>query len=76
MTQATDTTNESNGTNGTHSALRQSADLNKPHHPMELLLKVGSLSLLKEGDIVEGRVLDKNGTRLFVDLGAFKKGLY
>lgn len=39
-------------------------------HPMELLLKnAGGIFLSKVGDLVEGTILEKKGTRLFVDLG-------
>ena len=40
-------------------------------HPMDLLLKQQSdpRHLLKAGDIVEGEVIEKRGSRLFVDLG-------
>ena len=44
--------------------------LDKSHHPMELLLKEkkdAGLSL-KAGDLIEGKVLQKKGSRLFIDL--------
>lgn len=41
----------------------------RPKHPMEALLKNGhALGTPKAGDIVDGVVLEKKGTRLFVDL--------
>ena len=49
----------------------------KGHHPMELLLKQRSelVSFLKSGDIVEGEVIEKKGSRLFVDLGPRGTGI-
>ncbi len=45
-------------------------------HPMELLLKhSGGVLLPKIGEIVEGVVLERKGTRLFVDLGPRGTGL-
>ena len=42
----------------------------KNHHPMDDLLKtLGTGTLLKIGDIVQGTVVDKRGGRLFLDLG-------
>lgn len=42
---------------------------------MEILLKEGVVLFLKTGDIVEGTVIDKQGTRMFVDLGAKGTGI-
>lgn len=48
----------------------------RQRHPMEMLLKTYSASgILKVGDLVEGKVLGKKGTRLFVDLGPQGSGL-
>ena len=49
-----------------------SAPLNRPKHPMEALLrqKGDATVFLKAGDIVEGPVIEKRGSRLFVDLGS------
>lgn len=45
-------------------------------HPMELLLKHnGGIVLPKVGEIVEGMILERKGTRLFVDLGPRGTGL-
>ena len=45
-------------------------------HPMELLMKQKGLTgLLGAGEIVEGVVLEKIGTRLFIDLGARGAGI-
>lgn len=45
-------------------------------HPMELLLKHnGGIVLPKAGEIVEGVILERKGTRLFVDLGPRGTGL-
>lgn len=58
--------NDSENSEVVHSTLKP-----RPKHPMENLLKnwVG-VSVPKVGDIIEGVVLDKKGTKLFVDLGA------
>lgn len=42
---------------------------------MEKLLKSVPLEPLKEGDIADGKILDKKGTRIFVDLGSHGMGL-
>lgn len=44
--------------------------LDKSHHPMELLIKEKKDAglLLKAGDLTEGKVLEKRGSRLFIDL--------
>ncbi len=47
----------------------------KPRHPMEALLKTSGGVTLKVGDTVEGAVLERKGTRLFVDLGALGTGI-
>lgn len=44
-------------------------------HPMETLLKDGAFSFLKIGDLVEGTVIAKRGTRVFVDLGVAGTGI-
>ena len=46
--------------------------LTRPKHPMEALLrqKGDAAVFLKMGDIVEGTVIEKRGSRLFVDLGS------
>lgn len=45
-------------------------------HPMELLLKHnGGIILPKTGEIIEGVILERKGTRLFVDLGPRGTGL-
>ena len=45
-------------------------------HPMEFLMKTGvTIAFLKPGDIVEGIVLEKKGSRLFVDLQAYGTGI-
>lgn len=46
-------------------------------HPMDFLLKQRSDSnqLLKVGDIIEGGVMEKKGSRLFVDLGSRGTGI-
>lgn len=44
----------------------------KPRHIMESLLRTGApMALPKPSDIVEGTVIEKKGTRLFVDLGPY-----
>lgn len=44
----------------------------RPKHIMEVLLRAGAPSALpKPGDIIEGTVLQKKGTRLFIDLGPY-----
>src|SRR3989338_9306001 len=42
----------------------------KGQHPLELLLKErgGRDYALKEGDLIEGIIMEKRGSRLFVDL--------
>lgn len=48
----------------------------KIKHPMELLLKGSAgLSLPKPGDLVEGTVLYRKGTQIFVDLGILGVGI-
>lgn len=48
----------------------------KPKHPMEALLKSGNAAgFLKVGEIVEGAFMDRQGTRIFVDLGARGTGI-
>lgn len=61
----------------TNSTLDSDAFLAKGRHPMEVLLKQknGNTALPKRGDIVEGAVLEKKGSRLYLDLGASGTGL-
>ncbi|MDO8492049.1 MAG: S1 RNA-binding domain-containing protein [bacterium] len=49
----------------------------KGHHPMELLLKEmqGPGLAAKAGDLIEGKVMIKRGSRLFVDLGGRGTGI-
>lgn len=49
----------------------------KGKHPLELLLKQKSeyATFLKPGDIIEGMVIEKKGSRLFVDLGVIGTGI-
>jgi len=49
----------------------------RPRHPMEYLLKIrpDAVGPLKPGDIVEGTVIEKRGSRLYVDLGARGTGI-
>jgi len=45
-------------------------------HPMEILLKSpGAVLALKIGDLAEGIVVERQGTRLYVDLGAYGMGI-
>lgn len=45
-------------------------------HPMEVLLKSpGAVLALKIGDLAEGAVVERQGTRLYVDLGAHGMGI-
>ena len=67
---------QNNGEFGTESASGGRSTLFKPRHPMEILLKSRSAAVIpKEGDIIEGAVLEKKGTRLFIDLGALGIGI-
>lgn len=47
----------------------------KPKHAMEKLLKSIPVEPVKEGDIVDGKILERKGTRVFVDLGSRGIGL-
>jgi len=48
----------------------------KPRHPMEALLRsTSSSSFPKLGELAEGTVLEKKGTRVFVDLGTKGAGI-
>lgn len=48
----------------------------KPKHPMEALLRsAGNGSFPKLGELAEATVLEKKGTRVFVDLGAKGAGI-
>lgn len=45
-------------------------------HPMEFLLKIGAPALMpKVGDMIKGVVLEKRGTRIFIDLGQLGTGI-
>jgi hypothetical protein len=67
---------ESDNNAGTIERTAEDAAIRQARHPMEILLKGGLGSAMqKAGDIVEGVVLDKKGTRLFVDLGSQGIGL-
>ena len=69
---------EENNNQGNDSAVKDVAanpQLKKPH-PMENIMKQGGFSVfIKEGDTVEGQVIDKMGTRVFLDLGAKGTGI-
>lgn len=71
------TTTETTNNNAESGAPAASSLLNggRSRHPMEQLLKTGPGSLLKAGDIVEGEILQKDGPRLFVDLGIHGTGI-
>lgn len=47
----------------------------RPRHPMEALLKVTAVPVLKAGDLIEGNVIEKAGTRIFLDLGLSGTGI-
>src|SRR3989344_2025351 len=48
----------------------------KKVHPLEILLKQGAFSVaLKVGETIEGWVMEKRGTRVFVDLGTQGTGI-
>lgn len=48
----------------------------KARHPMDALFKsITAMPFLKVGKVVEGRVFEKQGNRLFVDLGACGMGI-
>ena len=69
---------EENNNQGNDSAVKDVAanpQLKKPH-PMENIMKQGGFSVfIKEGDTVEGQVIDKMGTRVFLDLGSKGTGI-
>ena len=44
-------------------------------HPMEGLLKSGILRIFRVGEIVEGTVIEKRGSKVFVDLGQRGTGI-
>lgn len=46
-----------------------------PRSPMDQFLRKEHLPLLKAGDLIDGSILDKKGTRLFVDLGPRGMGI-
>lgn len=58
-----------------HSEITGSRLSPRVKHPMETLLKNGAFSFLKIGDLVEGTVIAKRGTRMFVDLGLVGTGI-
>lgn len=75
MTDENDGTNEKDS-DGQNAIAEHSAFGIKSRHPMEFLLKRGVGSLCpKVGDMVEGVILEKKGTRLFADLGAQGTGI-
>lgn len=47
----------------------------KPRHPMEALLKATVNPFVKVGELIEGVVIEKKGTRVYVDLGPRGMGL-
>lgn len=47
----------------------------KAKHPMELLLKKEGVFTIKAGDTVEGTILERKGSRVFVDLGTYGTGI-
>jgi len=49
--------------------------IQKPRHPMEALLKTSGNAFVKVGELVEGTVLEKKGTRVYVDLGPRGMGI-
>lgn len=51
------------------------AALKKANHPMEALLKAGATAFLKQGDIVEGTVIEKRGGKVFIDIGVIGTGV-
>ncbi len=56
-------------------AASPNATFDRGKHPMDLLLKSKSDALPKSGDIMEGTVLEKKGSRLYVDLGSRGTGI-
>ncbi len=48
---------------------------NEQKHPMDILVKQNAAKLLKPGDIVEGEVLEKRGSRVYIDLGSVGTGV-
>lgn len=47
----------------------------KAKHPMEILLKKEAVLTIKAGDTVEGTILEKKGSRVFLDLGTYGTGI-
>ncbi len=69
------TQNENNNDNEGQGGALSATGL-KQRHPMDSLLKGSAWSILpKVGELVEGQVLSKKGTRLFVDLGSRGTGI-
>jgi small subunit ribosomal protein S1 len=44
-------------------------------HPMEILLKRAGIAAVKTGDVLDGKILEKRGARIFIDLGAQGMGI-
>lgn len=69
---------EENNNSSNEAALKEPAvaiKAPKPH-PMENIMKQGGFSMfIKEGDTVEGHIISKLGTRVFLDLGAKGTGI-
>lgn len=74
MIRETESNNEPD--NGDSGAGVEIATTKPGRHPMEILLKSGANPVLvRAGDIVDGTVLEKKGTRMFVDLGGQGAGI-
>lgn len=61
--------------NGTAADNTASHAILRPRHPMEALLKNTGSMFLKKGDTVQGTILEKKGTRVYVDLGSSGMGI-
>lgn len=73
MTEETTIANQSGAGTDTESRIPVPV---KPRHPMEALLRsTSSSSFPKLGELAEGTVLEKKGTRVFVDLGTKGAGI-
>lgn len=66
-----------NNESGEETALASlSVKSRESRHPMELLLKIGAPALMpKVGETVKGTILEKRGTRIFIDLGQLGTGI-
>lgn len=53
----------------------RTSPLTRKQHPMETLLRAASSAFPKLGEVVEGVILEKKGTRIFVDLGTKGAGI-